>query len=36
MPELTLPLEGGMTTFRIERACSYRPPAKPLTARIAY
>jgi hypothetical protein len=36
MPDLKLPLEGGLTTCRIERACPYRPPAKPLTARIAY
>jgi hypothetical protein len=36
MPELTLPLEGGLTTCRIERTCPYQPPAKPLTARIAY
>ncbi len=36
MPELTLPLEGGLSLCRIERACSYRSPAKPLTARIAY
>jgi hypothetical protein len=36
MPELKLPLEGGLTKCRIERACPYRPPAKPLTSRIAY
>jgi hypothetical protein len=36
MPELTLPLEGGMTVCRIERACSYKPPSKPFTARRAY
>ncbi len=36
MPELKLPLEGGLTSCRIERVCSYRPPAKPLTSRIAY
>jgi hypothetical protein len=36
MPELKLPLDGGLTTCRIQRACPYKPPAKPLTARIAY
>jgi hypothetical protein len=36
MPELKLPLDGGMRTCRIERACSYRPPATPFTARVAY
>ena len=36
MPDLKLPLEGGLKSCRIERACSYRPPAKPLTSRIAY
>src|SRR5271154_282143 len=36
MPELTLPLEGGLTVCRIERACSYKPPSKPFTARKAY
>ena len=36
MPEIRLPLDGEMKTVRIERACSYQPPAKPLTSRIAY
>jgi hypothetical protein len=36
MPELKLPLEGGLTTCRIERACPYRPSGKPLTSRVAY
>ena len=36
MPELTLPLDGGLTICRIERACSYKPPSKPLSARVAY
>jgi hypothetical protein len=36
MPELKLPLEGGLTTCRIERACPYRPSATPLTSRVAY
>src|SRR5580704_14458890 len=36
MPELKLPLDGGLTTCRIQRACSYKPPAEPFTARIAY
>ena len=36
MPELTLPLESGLSVCRIERACSYRSPAKPLSARVAY
>src|SRR5271168_1512444 len=36
MPELTIPLEGGLTICRIERACSYRPPTKPFTARVAF
>jgi uncharacterized protein DUF993 len=36
MPELKLPLEGGLTTCRIRQACPYRPPEKPLTSRIAY
>src|SRR5271170_5364978 len=36
MPELTLPLDGGLTVCRIERACSYKPPTKPFTTRVAY
>jgi hypothetical protein len=36
MPDLMLPLEGGLASCHIERACPYRPPAKPLTSRIAY
>ena len=36
MPELSLSLDGGLTVCRIERACSYKPPAKPLSARVAY
>ncbi|HWZ30946.1 MAG TPA: dihydrodipicolinate synthase family protein [Bryobacteraceae bacterium] len=36
MPELMLPLEGGLASCRIERACPYRPPTKPLASRIAY
>ena len=35
MPELTLPLDGGMKTVRIERACPY-PPGGELKSRIAY
>jgi hypothetical protein len=36
MPELNLPLNGVMTRVRIERACPYGPPSKPLVSRIAY
>jgi Protein of unknown function (DUF993) len=36
MPEIDLPIDGRMTRVRIERACEYRPPSKPLTSRIAY
>jgi len=36
MPELNLPLKGVMTRVRIERACPYGPPSKPLASRIAY
>jgi hypothetical protein len=36
MPAIRLPVEGGFREFRIERACTYLPPAKPLTSRIAY
>src|SRR5580698_8763578 len=36
MPELNLPLNGVMTRVRIERACPYGPPSKPLASRIAY
>jgi hypothetical protein len=36
MPDLMLPLEGGLASCHIERACPYRPPAKPLASRIAY
>ncbi len=36
MPEIDLPLDGRMTRVRIERACEYRPPSKPLGSRIAY
>jgi hypothetical protein len=36
MPELILPIDGATATYRIERACDYRPPEKPLASRIAY
>lgn len=36
MPELILPLETGLTSVSIERACPYAAPSKPLTSRIAY
>ena len=36
MPEIVLPLEGGLQSVRIEQACPYQPPAKPLASRIAY
>ncbi len=36
MPELILPIDGVHTRCRIERACTYLPPEKPLTSRIAY
>src|SRR5579871_3065234 len=36
MPEIRLPLDGEMKIVRIQRACSYQPPAKPLTSRIVY
>ena len=36
MPELILPLENGPASCRIERACTYRPPAGPLLSRVAY
>src|SRR5882724_8889534 len=36
MPEIDLPLDGVSTRVRIERACSYRKPEKPLQSRIAY
>src|SRR5271168_5531585 len=36
MPELNLPLDGPVKRVRIERACPYPPPSKPLVSRIAY
>ncbi|HLW77577.1 MAG TPA: DUF993 family protein, partial [Bryobacteraceae bacterium] len=36
MPEIRLPLDGEMKTVRIERACSFEPPLKPIASRIAY
>jgi Protein of unknown function (DUF993) len=36
MPELILPIDGVNARYRIERACAYRPPEKPLASRIAY
>jgi hypothetical protein len=36
MPELLLPLDGGLVRHRIERACSYRPPQAPLASRTIY
>ena len=36
MPELLLPVDGGLTRTRIDRACTFRPPEQPLTSRIAY
>ena len=36
MPELMLPIDGARTAVRIERACPYRSPSRPLTSRIAY
>jgi hypothetical protein len=36
MPELMLPLDGGLTRCRIDRACSYRPPSGPLKSRVMY
>ncbi len=36
MPELNLPMDGAVKRVRIERACPYQPPSKPLVSRIAY
>ena len=36
MPEITIPLENGLTTVRIEHACPYHPTSVPLQSRIAY
>jgi hypothetical protein len=36
MPSIRLPIDGEFREVRIERACAYLPPAKPLTSRIAY
>lgn len=36
MPELLLPLDGGLASYRIERACVYQKPEKALESRIAY
>ena len=36
MPELMLPLEGGLTRCRIDRACTYRPPSAPIRSRVMY
>src|SRR5579863_10107362 len=36
MPELLLPLDSGLTRTRIERACTFRPPDRPLSSRIAF
>lgn len=36
MPELMLPLDGGLTRCRIDRACSYRSPPAPLRSRTMY
>jgi len=36
MPELLLPLDGGLARHRIERACCYRPPLAPLASRTIY
>ncbi len=36
MPDLVLPLDDGLASCRIERACAYRPPAGPLRSRVAY
>jgi hypothetical protein len=36
MPEIDLPLDGVVTRVRIERACAYHRPEKPLRSRVAY
>jgi hypothetical protein len=36
MPEIVLTLDGEKRTVRIERACPYHPPPKPLQSRVAY
>lgn len=36
MPAIRLPIDGGFREFRIERACTYLPPKKPLESRIVY
>ncbi len=36
MPELTLAIDGALTRCRIERACSYQPPKRPIRSRTMY
>jgi uncharacterized protein DUF993 len=36
MPELLLPLDGGLKRTRIERACTFQPPGQPLKSRTVY
>jgi hypothetical protein len=36
MGKIILRLQKGLTAVRIERACPYAPPSKPLESRIAY
>jgi Protein of unknown function (DUF993) len=36
MPELLLPLNGGLASCKIERGCVYQKPATPLRSRVAY
>ena len=36
MPEIILPIDNRSTRVTIDRASAYRPPANPLTSRVAY